>query len=40
MKTAVQLIDCSAAATALLRDHVRVEKAAFTTETAKQAALL
>lgn len=38
--TAVQLIDCSAAATALLRDHVTIEKAAFTSDISKRAALL
>lgn len=38
--TAVQLLDCSAAATALLRDHTTVEKAAFTSDVSKRAALL
>jgi GAF domain-containing protein len=37
---AVELIDCDASATALLRDRREVEEAAFTSERSKRAALL
>lgn len=38
--SAVELIDCDASATALLRDHREIEQAAFTCEGSRRAALL